>query len=139
MSAGRDLKRLFIALVVLVAGMVGLGTLLYIAADNVLVRGSAEGSCWRASRYDCWNLSPEFISRATGIDLPDRAHVTASSTHAWLSWSLSATVVYPKGAALPSEADESAAAIRPAGSVGGRPAFTIYLVEHEGATWPTPR
>lgn len=139
MSAGRDLKRLFIALVLLIAGTAGLGTVFYVAADNVLVRGSAEGSCWRMSRYDCWNLSPGFISRVTGIDLPDGTDVTASSTHAWLSWNLSATVVYPKGAVLPSGAAGRSPIIRSAGRVGGRPAFTIDLVERGGATWPTPR
>ena len=127
------------AVILLICGIAGLGTVLCIAADNALVERTAEGSCWRLSHYDCWNLSPGFISRATDIDLPDGTDVTASGTHAWLSWSLSATVVYPQGAALPSEVAEQSPIIRSAGRVDGRPAFTIYLVEHGGATWPTPR
>jgi hypothetical protein len=139
MGVRRDLKRLLMVIAVLIAGVAGLGTVLYIAVDNALVERTAEGSCWRLSHYDCWNLSPEFISRATGIDLPYGTHVTASGTHAWLSWSLSATVVYPKGAVLPSRAAEPPSVIRSAGRVDGRPAYTIYLVEHGGAAWPKPR
>jgi hypothetical protein len=139
MGIRRDLKRLLVAVVVLIGGVAWLGALLYVAGDNVLVERTAEGSCWRLSQYDCWNLSPEFISRVTGIDLPDGTVVTGSSTHAWLSWSLSATVVYPQGAALPSETAEQSPIIRSAGRVDGRPAFAIYIVEHGGAAWPTPR
>lgn len=105
---------------------------------NVLVRTAPDGTCWRFDSWGCWGLSLEFISRATGVGLPEGTSVQASSTSAWLSWSLSVTVVLPAGEELPPQRGAEQARITPAGRAGGRRVYRIFSVEDGAGPWPAP-
>lgn len=105
---------------------------------NLLVTHSAEGECWRFGNYDCFNLSPEFITRTTGIKLPAGTEVLDSWTSAWLSWSLDATVLLPPGEALSPRHHPAHAGFTFAGCSQGRLIYKISAVEDGGGAWLTP-
>jgi hypothetical protein len=125
----RRILQLLIA--VLIAALVVLGY-------NLAVKVTPDGKCWRLDSYSCWDLSPEFISRTTGVDLPQETSVRDSGTAAWLSWWLSATVVLPEGQKLPNQGNTKRASITPGGRSNGQLVYKIRFVEHGSEPWPTP-
>lgn len=104
---------------------------------NLLVMDSPDGKCWRFSNYNCFDLSPEFITRATGVALPPGTVVRDSTTSAWLSWWLEATVVLPRNEKLPPQHGLQHGNVTFAGHSAGRLAYKISAVE-DGGDWPVP-
>jgi hypothetical protein len=139
-NAARSVARLTAAIVILAAALGGLVTAGWFALDRLLIVHSSEGKCWRYGDHDCWDLSPAFISRVTGIALPDGTLVRDSQTGAWLSWRLSATVVLPSDEQLPVRLGQADGNIKLVGHSRGRPVCKILLVQGaDEAPWPTPQ
>jgi hypothetical protein len=136
----QQVSRLIASTLVLASALCGLGILGWVALDRVLVVRSGEGRCWRFGDHDCWDLSPGFIARATGITLPSGTVVRSSSTHAWLSWSLSATVVLPRDAELPTQTGEPHSIVKIVGHTANGTLCEIDVVKDGQATpWPMPK
>lgn len=138
MKARRSIARLVVSGAVLAAALCAVCGLGWVALDNVLVVHTPEGQCWRFGADDCWDLSPEFVSQATGVALPSGTLVRDSSTRAWLSWRLSATVVLPRQVKLPPAGATPASPLQRVASAEGRPTYRVYLVKPGGTVWPTP-
>lgn len=109
----------------------------WIALDNALVVHTDEGSCWKLNTLSCWNLSTEYISRATGIDLPDGTVVTSSSTDGIIDWTLHAVIVLPEEAPALSSSTNPDLKITPDGYADDRP---IYVIDYlKSRDWPLPQ
>jgi hypothetical protein len=135
-----NLARLFAAIAILAAALGALGVMGWVAFDRLLITHTSEGKCWRYSDHECWDLTPEFLSRATDVDLPDGTVVQKSQTSAWLSWRLSATVELPKNGQLPRQGSAADPVIKLVGYSRGHAVCRIYLVEDaDDAPWPTPK
>jgi hypothetical protein len=136
MTARQVATRLIAALAIMIAALCGLGLAGWVAFDRLLIVHSAEGKCWRFSEYSCWGLSPQFVARATGVDLPSGTVVKDSSTQAWLSWRLSATVMLPPH----SEALAPEAGVRLVSSSAAHRVYKISATrDGQRIPWPVPQ